>query len=102
LTQGVSCRNPRIAVAPEASVGVAFSLLAKVDDALRRTQSPLARAALKAALSEHARAAAQRSQLVRLCDGLEMEPTELPYLFAEQLGTAELRQLADALEVGLA
>ena len=77
-------------------------LCAKLDDALRRTESPLVRAALKAALSEHARAAAQREQLQRLSEGLEIEPTELPYLFAEQLGPAELGMLADALEAGLA
>ena len=73
----------------------------KLGDALTRTESPLARAALKAALSEHARAAAQREQLTRLTEGLELEPTELPYVFTERLGPAELRLLADALEAGL-
>jgi len=76
--------------------------LPKLDDALRRTESPLARAALRAALSEHARTAAQREQLARLSDGLELDPAELPFLFAEQLGLAELGLLADALEAELA
>jgi anion-transporting ArsA/GET3 family ATPase len=64
--------------------------------------SPLAAAALRAALSEQERSRRQRQQLRRLRRGLEMRPVELPYLFAEQLGPAEYEQLADALEAGLA
>jgi anion-transporting ArsA/GET3 family ATPase len=57
-------------------------------------------AALAAALSEHARAAAQREELTRLHDGLGPDVTgvELPFLFSETLGEPELARLADALE----
>ncbi len=58
-------------------------------------------AALRAALSEHARADAQTEQLRRLHDGLGFEPIELPYLFAEEFGRPELELLADALARGL-
>jgi anion-transporting ArsA/GET3 family ATPase len=70
--------------------------------ALDRTESPVARNALAAAISEHARAATQREQGDRLQDGLEMPLIELPYVFANQIGQPELEQLADALEEGLA
>ncbi len=69
--------------------------------ALARAGSPLAGAALGAALSEHARAHAQREQLERLGQGLGMHLVELPYLFAEQVGPPELERLADALHRGL-
>jgi anion-transporting ArsA/GET3 family ATPase len=68
----------------------------------RRSRSRLKRAALAAALSEHARRQSQREQLDRLRDGLGTELVELPYLFAEAIGRPELEQLADSLEVGLA
>ena len=47
-----------------------------------------------AALSEHARAAAQREQLARLRDGLgaAVPGVELPFLFGETLGVPELRR----------
>jgi anion-transporting ArsA/GET3 family ATPase len=67
-------------------------------DARGRAGSPLASAALGAALSEQARAAAQVQQLHRLHDGLGMDLIELPYLFAEQIGPHQLELLADALE----
>jgi anion-transporting ArsA/GET3 family ATPase len=70
--------------------------------AFRKSKSGLAGAALGAALSEHARAQGQREQLERLREGLGTDLVELPYLFAEQLGRAELEQLADALDSGLA
>jgi anion-transporting ArsA/GET3 family ATPase len=70
-------------------------------DALRRTRSPLARSALRAALSEHARAATQREQMNRLREGCSGPLIELPYLFAERVGSGELELLADALRVGL-
>lgn len=70
--------------------------------ALAAEPAPLQRAALRAALSERARAAGHRAELARLGDGLEMEPVELPFLFAENLGPPELGLLADALEAGLA
>jgi anion-transporting ArsA/GET3 family ATPase len=75
-------------------------------DPLRRARdgadSPLATAALAAALSEQERVRRQRLQLRRLRRGLGLAPVELPYLFAEQLGPAEHQQLADALEAKLA
>ena len=54
-----------------------------------------------AALSEHARAAAQREQQARLADGLRLPLTPLPYVFADSFGPAELELLADALAAGL-
>ncbi|HEY2435976.1 MAG TPA: ArsA family ATPase [Solirubrobacteraceae bacterium] len=63
-----------------------------------RAGSPLAGAALRAALSEHARSTAQAEQLRRLHDGLGMPLVELPYLFAEQIRRPEIERLADALQ----
>jgi len=59
-----------------------------------------ANGALAAALSEHARAAAQREELSRLRDGLGagVDGVELPFLFTESLGVEELGVLAQALE----
>jgi anion-transporting ArsA/GET3 family ATPase len=74
---------------------------AELTAARTRAGSPLADAALAAALSEQARAAAQAKQLRRLRTGLSMLPIELPYLFVEQLGRPELEQLADALQAAL-
>ena len=74
---------------------------AKLRAAREQAGSPLAAAALRAALSEQERARRQRQQLRRLRRGLDMETVELPYLFAEQLGPAEHGQLADALATGL-
>jgi anion-transporting ArsA/GET3 family ATPase len=73
----------------------------KLERARQSASEPLLGAALGAALSEQERARRQREQLKRLRRGLGMEPAELPYLFAEQLGPAELEVLADALESGL-
>jgi anion-transporting ArsA/GET3 family ATPase len=75
---------------------------AELQDAHGKARSPLGRAALSAALSERARFQIQHEQLERLRDGLGTELVELPYLFAEEMGRAELEQLADALERGLA
>jgi anion-transporting ArsA/GET3 family ATPase len=58
----------------------------RLQRARAKAQSPLANVALGAALSEHARASTQ---------------TELPYLFAEEIGQTELELLADALDAGL-
>jgi anion-transporting ArsA/GET3 family ATPase len=54
---------------------------------------------LRAALSEHARAAAQREELARLRAALGpgVASVELPFLFAETLREPELHELADAL-----
>ena len=70
----------------------------ELERALKRTESPLVRAALRAALSEHARAATQRNQQARLRKGLGTKLVVLPYLFAEQIGRPELELLATALE----
>ena len=75
---------------------------AELQDARERADSPLARAALAAALSEQARARIQHEQLERLREGLGTELIELPYLFAEEMARPELEQLADVLESGLA
>lgn len=68
---------------------------------LERTASPLARSALRAALSEHARATTQREQQDRLRERLDGRLLELPFVFAEQLGRGELEILADVLEAAL-
>jgi len=75
---------------------------ADLASALAKTRSSLARSALRAALSEHARARRQREQVERLREGLSTPLVELPYMFADQLGRAELKALTDALEAGLA
>jgi anion-transporting ArsA/GET3 family ATPase len=65
--------------------------------ALGRTRSPRSRSALRAALSEHARAAVQRRQRERLAAELGGQLADLPYVFAQQLGPEEMAQLADVL-----
>jgi anion-transporting ArsA/GET3 family ATPase len=72
--------------------------LARLLKADASTRSPLARSAVRAALSEHARAQSQREQLTRLCEGLVLPPLELPYLFCERLGREQIEQLAAVLE----
>jgi anion-transporting ArsA/GET3 family ATPase len=74
----------------------------ELDAALAHANSALSRAALRAALSSHARAAMQREQQGRLVDGLGTSVIELPYVFADHLGRPELELLADALAAGLA
>ncbi len=73
----------------------------QLESALQQTSSPLSRSALGAALSEHARAEFQREQLARLSEGVNGRLVELPYLFADHLGSPELERLTDALEVAL-
>ena len=73
----------------------------ELNAALSKTRSPLARSALRAALSEHARAATQREQRDRLRDGVASRMVELPFVFADHLGLPELEGLADALEPAL-
>ena len=75
--------------------------IAELAAALSRTRSPLARSALRAALSEHTRGATQREQRDRLLEHVDGRLVELPYVFAEHLGVAELEALADALEGAL-
>jgi anion-transporting ArsA/GET3 family ATPase len=76
--------------------------VAELEAALAKTRSSLARSALRAALSEQARTSRQREQADRLRDGLPTQILELPYVFADQLGRAELQELTDALDGGLA
>jgi hypothetical protein len=74
----------------------------ELEAALDGAGTPLVRAALKAALSEHARGVVQREQRDRLSEGLGMGLTELPYVFTEEIGRPELERLADVLEESLA
>jgi anion-transporting ArsA/GET3 family ATPase len=69
--------------------------------ALTKTRSALARSALRAALSEHARAATQREQRDRLRERVDGRLVELPFVFADHLGLPELEVLAGALETAL-
>ena len=72
-----------------------------VAQALERAGSPVARAALRTALSEHARASAQRAQVARLAEGLgeaAFPLVELPYLFRDALDRDALGELAERLE----
>jgi anion-transporting ArsA/GET3 family ATPase len=75
--------------------------LAELRSALARTRSPLARSALRAALSEHARAGIQREQQERLREALGIPTATLPYVFADQIGSEQLQALADGLDEGL-
>lgn len=77
--------------------------VARVERALGGEIAPLARGALRAALSEHARGETQRAQLARLSAGLSVDGRllELPFVFSEEVGLPELEQLADVLEAGL-
>jgi anion-transporting ArsA/GET3 family ATPase len=75
---------------------------AQLHAAAADADSPLARAAIRAAISEHARAAHQHRQLARLAAGLGERLIELPFVFADQLDRAELERLADLLGAGLA
>jgi anion-transporting ArsA/GET3 family ATPase len=73
----------------------------ELNAALNRTRSALARSALRAALSEHARAATQREQRDRLHDHVAGRLVELPYVFADRVGQAELDTLSDVLGAAL-
>jgi anion-transporting ArsA/GET3 family ATPase len=73
----------------------------ELEATLARSRSQLSRSALSAALSEHARAETQREQLDRLRAGVNGRLVELPFVFADHLGQAELERLADALGAGL-
>jgi anion-transporting ArsA/GET3 family ATPase len=75
--------------------------VAQLRHAAEDAASPLARAAIRAALSERDRAANQRRQLARLADGLGERLVELPFVFADDLGPPELEGLADVLAAGL-
>lgn len=74
---------------------------ARLGRALAEARSPLERTALRAALSEHARTATQNEQRARLNGVLEAPVIELPYVFADDIGRAELETLADTLHAQL-
>ncbi|MDQ6915540.1 MAG: hypothetical protein M3155_06980 [Actinomycetota bacterium] len=69
--------------------------------ALDGAEEPTERAALRAALSEHARARAQREQVARLEDSLKMEAVRLPFVFEPELGPDQFEALSYDLEAGL-
>ncbi len=71
--------------------------LNELTGALQRTRSPRSRSALRAALSEHARALHQREQRDRLRAEVNGRLLDLPYVFAERLGPDQLGALASAL-----
>jgi anion-transporting ArsA/GET3 family ATPase len=73
----------------------------ELNGALTRTRSALARAALRAALSEHARAVTQREQRDRLAEHLNGRLVELPFVFADHIGLHELEGLSVALEAAM-
>lgn len=73
----------------------------ELQDALRRSRSPLSRSALRAALSEHARAQTQREQQARLEEGVDGRLVQLPYMFADHLGPDQLETLVGTLQDGL-
>jgi anion-transporting ArsA/GET3 family ATPase len=75
--------------------------IGELNAALTKTRSALARSALRAALSEHARAATQREQRDRLREQVDGRLVELPFVFADHLGLPELEVLAGALETAL-
>jgi anion-transporting ArsA/GET3 family ATPase len=76
--------------------------LERLTAAIGHASSPLVRGALRAAISERARAVTQGVQRERLREGIDAPLLELPYVFAETLGRGELEQLADALDRALA
>jgi anion-transporting ArsA/GET3 family ATPase len=81
-------------VYPERFSAAEARLLRSVDG----DPSPSARAALRAALSEHTRAGTQRSQLRRLRRRSPAPVATLPYLFAPAVGRPELEELARELD----
>jgi anion-transporting ArsA/GET3 family ATPase len=58
----------------------------------------LRRAALRAAISEHRRAAIHREQLARLRKGVKKGVVELPFVFRPQLDMSAVELLADEIE----
>ena len=73
------------------------ALRAAADDG----RSPLARSAMRAALSEEARHRGQREQLARLEDGFRAAPVQLPLVFAPALDRDGLVELSETLEAAL-
>jgi DnaJ-domain-containing protein 1 len=64
-------------------------------------RSPLARSAMRAALSEEVRHRGQREQLARLEDGFGAAPARLPFVFAPALDRDALVSLSETLEDAL-
>ncbi len=75
--------------------------IAELSEALEQTEAILPRAAVKAALSEHARAEVQREQQARLRAEFDGSLVQLPYVFADHIDRPQLDLLAGALEDGL-
>jgi anion-transporting ArsA/GET3 family ATPase len=71
------------------------------EEAANGDGSPLAQAALRAALSEHRRATTQQEQLDRLRAESGEQVLELPFLFRPQLDMNAVDELADVIEAGL-
>jgi anion-transporting ArsA/GET3 family ATPase len=69
--------------------------------ALETAGTPLQRAALRAALSEHRRARGQREQVARLEEATGREPAKLPFVFETELGPDQFESLSRELEVAL-
>lgn len=73
----------------------------KLNRALDGAGTPLARAALRAALSEHLRARAQRAQVARLRKAMGRAPVLLPFLFDAELRQDAYERLSERLEGAL-
>ena len=72
--------------------------LARAAAVAERREDGALRLAVAAARAEHQWAEGQREQLGRLEEGAKAPLFTLPFLFAGELGPAELRQLSDRLE----
>jgi anion-transporting ArsA/GET3 family ATPase len=68
----------------------------ELEDALERAEGP-ARAAVRAALSEHRRCRSQREQLQRLKEAVSSPVKTLPFIFKPQLDVPSLERLSGAL-----
>jgi anion-transporting ArsA/GET3 family ATPase len=68
------------------------------DEAANEAGSVVLRAALRAAVSEHRRATAQREQLQRLREESGEDVVELPFLFRAQVDMDAVAELADVIE----
>lgn len=82
------------AVYPERFTGAEAEAIASADG----KPSAAARSALEAALSEHERARAQRSQLRRLKREADAPVTTLPFLFEPEIGEEQVEALSRELE----
>jgi anion-transporting ArsA/GET3 family ATPase len=73
----------------------------RIEQAVDSDGSPGVRAALRAALFEHHRAANQRVELERLEKGLDRAPVTLPFLFEPELDLDSFKVLSQELEQAL-